>query len=187
MIKIKTYLSCIITAVIFSSCMQTRYITEQQIKNRIESHKIGDFSTIRTFNLFQGFTFDGSSYLEMTGYKYGMDKGLIIGADKYYLARQKFPGDNTRIAEIIYIELSFDQCNAIMTNAKALVEKINTESPKSNETVYHDYTVSKDLFVSYKKSFTSSNPVYLDLWIKGEKFSIEAETMFKKLKKFLNY
>lgn len=173
--------------ILFSSCMRTRYTTEKQIKNNIENHKENEFSTIRTITLFKGTAYGGGSYLELTGYKYDNKKALIIGADKYYMARKKFKEDNTVIAEITYIELTLSQCKSILENYKVLQDKIKKEKPKMNEEIYHDYTVSDDLFISYRKSSGSSSVKYIDFWIKGEKYRISTNTIMNKLEKFINY
>lgn len=176
-----------ILTILLSSCMQTRYITEKQIKNSIENHKENEFSTIRTYTVFKGTSYGGGSYLELTGYKYDNKKALIIGADKYYMARKKFKGDNTVVADITYIELTLAQCKSILENYKVLQDKIKKEKPKMNEEIYHDYTVSDDLFISYRKSSGSSSVTYIDFWIKGEKYNVSTIKIMKKLEKFINY
>jgi hypothetical protein len=179
--------SSLILTFFLSGCMQTRYITEQYIKTKIETHKEGEFSTIKTYSVFQGTALDGKSYLELTGYKYNTTKALVLGADKYYLARQKFKGDQTVDAEITYIELTADQCADILYNYSILQDKIRTENPRISEEIYHDYTVSKDLFISYRKSAGSMSVSDIDLWIDGEKYSIATGTIMKKLSKFMSY
>ncbi|MBN2890352.1 MAG: hypothetical protein JXL97_00660 [Bacteroidales bacterium] len=176
-----------VLVIMISSCMQTRYITEKQIKNNIENHKVNEFSTIRTYSVFKGTSSGGSSYLELTGYKYGNKKALIIAADKYYMARKKFQGDNTVIAEITYIELSMEQCKLILDNYKILIDRIKKEKPRVNEEIYHDFTISDELFISYKKSSGSSSGTYIYFWIKGESYKVSTNLIMKKLEKFINY
>lgn len=183
----KIFTVTIILVLLLSSCMQTRQITEQYIKNNIEKHQENEFSTIRTFSIFKGKSFGGSAYLELTGYKYKNSKALVIGADKYYMARQKFQGDKTVIADITYIELTLPQCKAIMDNYIVLQEKLKTEKPKMSEEIYHDYTVSEDLFISYRISKASKSVAYIQFWIKGDKYRVSTTTIMKKLEKFINY
>jgi hypothetical protein len=173
--------------ILLSGCMQTRYITEKQIKTKIENHKENQFSTIRTFTVFKGTSYGGGSYLELTGYKYGNNKALIIGADKYYMARKKFQSDNTVIADITYIELTISQCKSIVENYKVLQDKIKKERPKMNEEIYHDYTVSEDLFIGYRKSSGNSMVTYINFWVKGEKYRVSTLSIIKNLEKFINY
>jgi hypothetical protein len=170
-----------------SGCMHTRYITEKYIKTEVEPHQPGEFSSIRTYSVFQGMALDNSAYLELTGYKLGTTKALIIGADKYYQARQKFHGDQTVIANITYIQLTAEQCGDILYNYTILQDKIRSESPGISEEVYHDYTVTKDFFISYRKSAGSSSVSNIDLWIAGEKYTIATGKIMKKLAKFINY
>jgi hypothetical protein len=162
-------------------------MTEKYIKTKIENHNEGEFSTIKTYTVFKGASYGSNAYLELTGYKYADSKALILGADKYYMARQKFKGDQTIIANITYIELSLAQCKEIITNYKILQDKIKTEKPRISEEIYHDFTVSKDLFISYRKSSGSSTVTYIDFWIQGEKYRISTPMIIKKLNKFINY
>lgn len=172
--------------VISAGCMQSRYLTEKYIKTNIENHKVGEFSSIKSFTIFKGTSVDGASYLELTGYKYGSTKGLVIGTDKYYTDRKKYKGDNTVVAKIDYITLNTAQCNSILDNYSELQDKISNEKPRMSEEIYHDYTVSDDLFISYRRS-SSANSVYIDLWIKGEKFTITTSSFVRKLNKFMEY
>jgi hypothetical protein len=180
-------LSSLVMVIVLTGCMQTRYMTEKYIKTKIENHKENEFSSINTYTIFKGTSYSGGAYFEMTGYKYASSKALVLGADKYYMARQKFKGDQTILADITYIELSLDQCKDIITNYKVLQNKIKVEKPKMSEEIYHDYTVSKDLFISYRKSAGNSNIEYIDFWIQGEKYRILTQTIIKKLNKFINY
>lgn len=185
--KMTILLSSVLFAYLLTSCMQTRYITEKYIKTKIENHNDGEFSTIKTYTIFKGTSYGGGAYLELTGYKYANSKALVLGADKYYMARQKFKGDQTIIADITYIELSLAQCMDIITNYKILQDKIKIEKPKISEEIYHDFTVSKDLFISFRKSSGNGATAYINFWIQGEKYRISTLAIIKKLNKFINY
>ena len=177
----------LISTALLSGCMQTRYITEQYIKSEIQQHKEGQFSSISTYSIHKGISLDGSSYIELTGYKQGDRKGLVIGSDKYYTARKKFAEDKTIIIDYNYIELNISQCQGIIDNYKILQDKISKEKPKANEEIYHDYAVSGDLVISFKKSMGGSNVNYIDFWVKGHKFRLSTIKVIQKLKKFMNY
>lgn len=180
-------LSAVVLLSMLTSCMQTRYITEQYIKTNVEKHTEGEFSTIKTYTIFKGVSTNGNAYLELTGYKYTNTKALVIGADKYYVARQKFKGDQTVIADISYIELNEKQCRDILTNYKILQERIKKEKPRLNEEIYHDFSVSKNLFISFRKSSYDSKSGFIDFWINGEKFKVSTSKIMKKLNKFMEY
>lgn len=179
-------LFAVFVAFVLSSCMQTRYLTEKYIKTNIEQHKVDEFSSIRTYAIFKGATVGGSTYLELTGYKYESKKALVIGTDDYYAARKKFKEDQTIVAGIAYIELTAEQCKAILDNYKVLLTKIKAEKPKRHEEVYHDFTVSDDLFISYSKSVGRAESC-IHFWILGAKYSIATNTIIKKLNKFMDY
>jgi len=176
----------IVLTFLLTGCMETRYITEKYIKTNIENHKEGDFSTIKAFSIFKGISFEGTGYIELTGCKYTSNKTLVIGADKYYMMRQRFKGDQTIVADITYIDLSLTQCKSILDNYRILQDKIESEKTMMNEEIYHDFTVSKDLFISCRTSIGGS-PSYIDFWIQGEKYSIPTAKIMKKLDKFMNY
>lgn len=177
----------IITALLLSGCMQSRYITEKFIKTKIENHKVGEFSSIKTYTIFKGASYGGSAYLELTGYKYENKKALIIGVDKYYMARQKFKGDQTLIADITYIELTLEQCKSILEKHQILLDKIKSKKAIMNETINEDFTISENLFISFRKSYGNSSVSKINLWINGDKYVISRNILMRKLSKFINY
>ena len=183
----KTICTSIILTFILSGCMQMRYITEQQIKNNVENHVPNQVSSIRTYSIFKGMTFDNSAYLELTGFKYEGEKGLVIGADKYYQARQKFAADPTKIAEISYVRLSNEEVKAILVNYRLLQAKIKEQKIKANEEVYSDFTVNDNLFISFHKAKFAGNKNYIDFWVNKEKYTLETNTIMGKLEKFMEY
>lgn len=178
-------LTSVLLIVSLTGCQQTRLFTEKYIKYNIESHQEGEFSTIRTYTIFKGA--NSSSYLELTGYKYAGKKALIIGADKYYAARKSYKGDNTVIADITYIELSVSQCMDIISNYKILQKKIKDEKVKINEEVYHDFTVSTDLFISYKKTKGALSVDTVYFWINGERYPISTNIIINKIEEFIDW
>jgi hypothetical protein len=187
--NLKIVISLII-CISINGCMSSRNITEKHIKTSIEKHAPGDYSSINIYTIFKGVTIDRTGYLELTGYKYDNKKGLVIGADKYYLLRQNFKGDYSKLAEITYINLSLAQCKAIIYNYEIIESKIQASNPIANEEIYHDYTVSDDLFISFKSKFGSSSQTssrYIYFWINGEKFQVSTYKIMKKLVKFINY
>lgn len=182
----KTFTIAVLT-IFLTGCMKSRYITERYIKTNIEKHDEGEFSTLKTYTIFKGTVAGGGRYLELTGYKYNNKKELVIGADRYYMARKNFVEDQTTIAKITYINLTIPQCKAIVDNYRVLQNKIRTAKPRRNEEIYHDYTVSDDLFISYKKTAGKSSGTFIDFWIKGEKYSVVTNTIITKLENFLSY
>lgn len=169
-----------------SSCTHTRPLTEQYIKTEIEQHTVGSFSTIRTYSIFKEASLNSTGFCDLTGYKYGEIKKLIIGAEKYFFVQKNFKEDNTIKYKTDFIELTVEQCNDIISNYKIIYDKIKSESIKGSKEVTHDYTVNKDLFISYKKT-SSTNPVLIDLWIKGTKYSYDSQLIIRSIKKFIEY
>lgn len=188
------FLLCAIVSIFLSqiSCKSSRYITEQYIKTNIEDHQPENTSSIRTYSIFKGNTANTGRYLELTGYKFNSKKGLVIGADRSYITR-KISSRAGTITEaetyIDYIQLDLDQCRAILANYKTLQDRLKKEKPRSSEEVYHDYTVSKDCFISFRKSGNGdgSGTEYVNFWVKGEKYRINTNLFVKKLKQFSEY
>lgn len=187
--KTKTLPLFLLAMMLWTGCMQTRYITEQYIKTKIETHTPGTTSSIRTYSIFKSTASSSTShYLELTGFKYNGTKGLVIGADRYYDQRAKLTGLPLATAEITYIVLDEVQCKALLDSEPLLrAELKKVDRPEASEEIYQDYTIVDDLFISYKRSMSNSNTSHLNVWIDGEKYNISSRTFIRKLKKFIEY
>ncbi len=172
---------------LLAGCRTPRYITEQFIKTEIEQHNPGQFSSIKLYSIFQGKTYGGHTYLELTGYKYNNTKGLVIGADRYYKARPRYARDETLTGNAYMVTLTADECQMILDNYEILKSKIRNENPKNHEAIYHDLTINENLFISYSCRPGSSSGTYISLWMFDEKFVIDSDDFIKKLKKFASY
>lgn len=182
-------LPCILLFIVFSisSCSQSRYITERHIKTNIEKHEIGKQSNIRTYSIFKGNTIGMARYVELTGYKFNSDKGLVVGADRSYIARAKYKGDVSEFTNVEYIHLDIDQTKSILSNYALLLDKIKKEKPHKNEEVYHDFTVTNNCFISFRKTNAGSVSEYIYIWINGEKYQLRTAVLINRLKKFVAY
>ena len=169
------------------SCLEQHYLTEQYIKTNIENHKEGNTSAIRIYSLYQTTCFNGEAYIEFTAYKLNGAKGLVIGADKYYLERHRYKGDITVKTAVNYVQLTVSQCQSILDNYKGMQQRIKGEKPKTNEVAYEDFAVSGDVFISYSKSAVSYGNATINIWVKGEKFSVASASFTDMLTKFINY
>lgn len=172
---------------ILSSCRQTRYITEQYIKTEIEDHKINTYSQIKTYSIFKGVTTSRQQYVEFTGYKYNNQKGLVIGADRVYALRERFPNEAAKMVVVDYIKLTEEECKQIIDNYDKLVAQLTSEKPKMHEEIYADFTVNQNLFISLRKAGEPNELLYIHLWINKEKYSLSTYTLMRKLKEFLKY
>ncbi|WP_159468309.1 hypothetical protein [Dyadobacter sp. 3J3] len=185
------FLICISVYAILSisGCRQARYITERHIKTDIEKHEVGKQSNIRTYSIFKGNTIGMSRYIELTGYKLNGEKGLIVGADRNYITRVKYKGAVavSEYTNVDFIHLNIDQTKSILSNYSVLVEKIKNEKPQVNEEVYYDFTVSKDCFISFRRTNMGNNTEYIYFWINGEKYQLRTAVLINRLKKFVAY
>jgi hypothetical protein len=177
----------VLSITILFSCRQTRYITEQYIKTEIEDHKTNTYSQIRTYSIFKGVTTSRQQYVEFTGYKYNNQKGLVIGADRVYALRERFPNEQAKMIVVDYIELTVDECKQIIENYDKLVAQLTSEKPKMHEEIYADFTVNQNLFISLRKAGEPNELLYIHLWINKEKYSLSTYTLMRKLKEFLKY
>lgn len=114
----------------------------------------------------------------------------MIGADRSYVTR-KISSRNGNVVESIslidYIHLDLDQTRSILSNYARLLEKLKKEKPLMNEEVYHDYTVSTDCFISFRKTSTSNRVDFINIWVNGEKYQLRTAVFINRLKKFVEY
>lgn len=172
----------------FSSCMVPRNITEQYIKNNIEKHEVGKPTNSLTYTIFKGFALDHTSYLEITGFKQGGEKKMVIGVDKYYNLRPKFSGEQSVLAEIYYLELNMSEFDLLYSELKHLKERAASQTAGKNETSYMDFTITPNFFISSSKFYTTSPGMFnVDLWINGDKYVIPINVLINQLEKFKNW
>lgn len=181
----KTVLLGLLVATL-TGCATTRGITEQYIKTELEEHEPGEYSEIRTFPIYQSSASSAATqYLELTGYKYKGAKGLVVGADKYFRQRPKFVGDQSAVAKINYVPLTDAQAQKLASVVDELLNKLRSnKATTGSEEMYQDYTITPELFVSYKRSRVGMIP---SLWVNGMKFPFTKEKFLNKMKRFLEY
>jgi len=174
--------------IFLSSCLAPRDITEKYIKNNIEKHEVGKADNALTYTIFKGYDLDHSSYLEITGFKQGNDKKLVIGVDKYFNLRPRFSGEQAVLAEVYYLELSMAEFELFYNELIKLRERATTQTAGKNETSYMDFTITPNFFISSSKYNTKSPAMFdVDLWINGEKYVIPTNVLISQLKKFKNW
>lgn len=181
----------IITPVVFFAmgCSQTRSLTEEYIKTKVESHEPETHGSIRTYTIFKSMAGTSSPrYIELTGYKYNGVKGMVIGADRYFKLREKTFGLTTVGTEVMYVQLSEAECRTMFEKQPEL-KSLSQKSPRviMSEEAYQDYTVNDRVFMSYRKAAGSSSAAKLDIWVDGHKFTMSTMKFVKKMGKFLKY
>jgi len=185
-IKIKSIVIGVLALVYFTSCnVSTRQITENYIKTEIEDHFVGEQHLSSIHLIFQRTLVDNSQdYVELAGYIGETEKKLIIAADKIYKQRAKFKGDQSLLQEVAFIELTENECKAILKNNKSLFDEINkAEINSRKEKMYSDYTVNENMFVSFSKRKNSK--IAYHIWLYGTKYNINAKTFDESLVNFL--
>jgi hypothetical protein len=183
-------------ALSLAACMPTARVTgsgssENYLKNIVEKHHEGEFSHIRSCQFFNGPALNGGA-LEFLGYKYLGGKNLIIAATVSSTVTSTSPQAKatTVSGTSTYIQLTEAQVRLVIANNTVLDERIRKEKPVAGETVYHDFTASPDLFVSYSRaygSFAGQAGNYVHLWIGGDKYTLSSADMIRRLESFLAY
>jgi len=172
---------------IVASCASVRYDTERYIKNNIESHQTGDFTSVRMMTLYNQANNKDGTHLEMTAFKYKDKKGLLISAHQYYKDRKKAKEEGDAITNTAFIILDTTQCRAIINNYNLLETKIKKENAQVDEEIFIDYTVSSELYLSLGKSKGTSIPGDIALWVKCEKYMLSTEALLATLDDFMKY
>ncbi len=168
-----------------TGCLPPKYITEKYIKNNLEVHEINAFSSVRLYSIYSGNVYGGKDYLELTGYKIGQKKGLLIGSiKKKSEVDQK---SEKKADDLQFTQLTVEQCQMIVEKHYELIQKIKLERPRFNEAVYHDFAISKDLWISFKKGHGSKSVSIMDIWIKGDRYTVYTKKIIRNLKKFIDY
>jgi hypothetical protein len=173
--------------------------TENYIKNNIENHLTNEFSEIQTFTIFQGNVVGveekGGGYIELVGYKYNNEVGLVISSDKTGITKKLFkedPGTTTYTGETTYYNtISLKDCKKIIENYEILKQKgkESHKKRKKDNTLYFDYTISEDLFISIEH-VNKGYSEYLDIlhfWIDGQKYSLNSYQIIEDLTSFVNW
>jgi len=182
----KALILSLCTIVIFTKCSHTRLVTEQFIKNEIEKHENKKFNSIRIYSLYNKKLSD-VTFIELSGYKYNNEKKLVITVDKLSALKKSFKDDETKLRKIRFVVLDVEQCKGILNTYLDLAIRIASEKQKRSEDIYSDYTVSKDLFVSFKRMSKNQRMEKIDLWINGEKYTVVTNEIINKLNKFIEY
>lgn len=167
-----------------TSCSSSRDISETYIKNNHQEHEVGKLSSIQVYPISHGFTKD-KKYIEFEGFMKGTEKFIVISVDDYLAPLSK----STDLLSKEKMQLS-----VLLTKQEALlfvnsVETTIAEYRKANNYngVYHqDFAVTKDLYYSFGSYRNYGSPEYImDLWIKGQKYSLKYVRIVKEVRRFL--
>lgn len=176
-------------------------LTEHYIKTKVQEHPVGGYSSLKSYPLYKQNHYS-KGYFELTGVSNAQTKSLVIGVGKYqkthFIApityEQKMAGvinipsvDSDVLSDTACVELSSVQCKAIMDGFNELKSRMKLQKSKSDVVYTEDFPVTKDFFISYKKSPISSGSRTLDLWVKGEKYAVPTAIFMQKLTNFLAY
>ena len=180
-----------LTILLIGCGITPRLGTESYIKNNIETHLVNEFSEIQTFTIFQGNSLSGGGgYIELVGYKYNNEEGLVISSDKRGIQKKSgviVPEGITKF----YNVLSLNDCKMIIEKYEILKQKgkDSLEKRKKNNTLYFDYTISEDLFISIEHVNTGMSDylTILHFWIQGQKYSLNSYQIINDLTSFINW
>ena len=182
----KSLILSLFTIIIFVKCSHTRLVTEQFIKNEIEKHENKSFSSIKIYSLYKKKLSD-VNFIELSCYKYNNEKKFVITVDKLSALKKAFKEDETKLRKTRFVILDEEQCKGILNSYSNLAILIEQEKQRISEDVYSDFTVSKDLFVSFKRMKKNQKMKKMDLWIYGEKYNVVTKEVISKINKFIKY
>ena len=114
---------------------------------------------------------------------------MVIGAEKYHFKGNRLLRLITapKEKEVTYINLDMSQCKAILSNYKELKENALAENTKPYMMFYHDFSASKDFYISHTIELGRPKTKYIDFWIKGEKYTIKTNKFINKFQQFMKY
>lgn len=167
---------------LLASCATTSRLTEQVIKTEVEKHQVGFPSTIRTFALYTGTANDGTSAVEITGFKYDGKKGMVIAAEDRFSRRMRSTGEILPSHKVHYVILDQTHCETFIMWETELAAKIKADQRglQFGEAVYHDYMIAPELFISYRYG----NGATFSMWLDGVKFTVDASALINRMLRF---
>jgi len=178
----------IIIGIGFTSCHRL-YLTESYLKNNVEKHTVGESSSIKAYMFEKNIGYDGNSTVELLGYKYKNKKGLLIGVT--HSLNVRFQNQNILLlSNNNVIELSLADCELILQLKDSIDINFKKIDTKTRERKSFDYTINKNLIISYSNIGTGkmqTNNSMLDLWIKGQHYGVNKILFYDKLKQFIVY
>ncbi len=168
----------------FANCKTTRLHTEGYIKNNIQKHYKGGFNDIQIYLIKQqpikGKKGKGGGYIELVGYKYNNEAGLVFALDKKGMVRKSFLEDDGYITPFgvthYYKILTIAECKEILTKYNQLLElaKEDNRVIDISNTIHFDYTLSDDFYFSIEKIKRNKNyyKSYVHFWVSGQKYTL---------------
>ena len=193
------FLITISLSILSVGCKTPRLGTESYIKNSIEEHTPNQFSEIQTFTIFQGKVVGvnqkGGGYLELVGYNYKNEKKLVISSDKTGIQKKSgvidYGGSEEKRTTTYYNTISLKDCKTLVEKHEELKEKgkSSLDRRKLNNTLYFDYTISDNLYISIEhvNKSVSGYKTYIHFWLNGQKFSLPSSIIIPKINKFINW
>tara|TARA_B100000795_G_C22577301_1_gene352413 strand:- start:70 stop:657 length:588 start_codon:yes stop_codon:yes gene_type:complete len=186
-------LTCL-TILLIGCSITPRLGTEGYIKRNIEKHLINEFSEIQIFTIGQsvvvGVEGKGGGYMELVGYKYNNKEGLVISSDKRGIEKKSGVITSKGITKY-YNVLSLENCKMIIEKYEILKQKgkDSLKKRKRNNTLYFDYTISEDLFISIEhvNKGVSEYLSILHFWIDGQKYSVNSDQIIDDLTSFIDW
>jgi len=160
-------------------------LTENYLKNNIQHHKVGAYSTVKYRLYSRNIGAKSNVKVEILGYKYEDTKGLLIGAVNKINLKTQYQNivvlSNKKV-----IELTVKECELIIAKKDEINKKFNAIKTKKNENKTIDYTVNNQFVIGYSLNSINSN-IIIDLWIKGEKYTVDETYFYSILNQFILY
>ncbi len=171
------FLIIVILSIISSCSFKTIPNNKAFIKDSIETHTIGEFSssTHQKLCYVAGNTQQSTiSNLEVTGYETQDKKGIILGLS--YITNITTSNNTIFYTyKTEHINLTPNDVKLILDNYQTLIKKSNTlnklnmvKQPSSGATQYIDFTISSKMYISISHHWGETK---VDFWINGKNIS----------------
>ncbi len=160
-------------------------VMELYIKTQLEGHTEGTNSSIKILPIHNYQEPMKANYLEFAAYKQGSAKTMVIlsGGRTLDKTTRKYNFQSPK-----FISLSEEQCKKIVEKYEGLIAQVKGASPIPNETVYADYTVSSEMFISFK---TTPKGLWIgssvDIYIAGTRFNMPTLDFITAVSVYLKY
>jgi hypothetical protein len=167
---------------ILCGCIQVRPSSVPYLKNEIQDHPIGQYSTIRSLVLIQTIATSEEDQFELLAYKKPGEKGLLLSGSKH--SPYKISDTRYLLPVLHHAVITEAQARVLYDSIDELMVRMKAETPQRSETVWHDFTVNDRVYVSVKTGYRDYDYAF---WVNGDRFLVSGVDIKEKLKKFLDY
>ncbi len=187
---------------LITSCASTSdtNVWDYYIKNDVEKHVEGVTTSSKSKMLFRNMESVNKAQFELLAYSQDTTKYLVIGSHKvakaFFIHDSLYHFDvnnlyssvrgNDFIRQLGDLSIYFThvpayRCNEFLDNWNDVKTKFNAAVPTSGETIYIDYALTNNVYISFPKSKPSQNQDNCVIWVGKRKHNVQTENLIKAL------